>query len=371
MKAADLSAHSPISVFNNGVASTKRSSDSKPTIVGRTPATQIFRVEPSGATVERLKGGESKRLSRTKRALQEPKQHINESYQDYQERRTEAGFPASPQEQPRSPWNILGEVLLGLLFGGPGGIRVGRRPIPPHSSPRPTPRPSVTSDSRPLIRPNPRPPSSIKPQSLPVKPEPGPSEAGRLPIGEDGVRISESGAPSEPASEGNGPVNREPQPLTLEDWNRQSKDGLDGDLKRKIDEAFEDGQDVRIYTSKNGQKTYLIYDEFDEIHYSIQSGETWYTPDNYDYEKIRTWRTGKPDQKYASAGKFDRGRNSLDGQRMGSVIKAIKNGELLDPVKVRVSGSGEETRFEIVDGNHRYHAACVLKLDEIPYQIVS
>ncbi|WP_080421758.1 ParB N-terminal domain-containing protein [Burkholderia ubonensis] len=376
MKLVSSSTHTMPSVSNENSADTNRSSESNPTIIGQFENSQISRTE-----TERLKGGGSERSKRRARALQEPKQHINESYQDYQKRRAEAGFFDSPQTPPSSAWSIAGEAILGLLFGGPGGIGVGGKPTParftPRLSPRalrpssaPSPRSSFSSET-PLIPSNPRTPPQIKSQSLPVKPQLRPGEAGGLSVGERGVRSPESNVLSESASGANYPVDRKPQSLTREAWNLQSKDGLNGDLVRKINDAFEFGQDIRIHTSKNGEKTYLIYDEHDRSYISIESYQTWYPTENYDYEEIHTWRTGKSNQEYAPIDKFDRGRESFIGQRMTDVIRGIKQGVFLDPVKVKSVVAGGETRFEIVDGNHRFHAARVLGLNKIPYEIVS
>ncbi|KVU59034.1 hypothetical protein WK68_21360 [Burkholderia ubonensis] len=171
---------------------------------------------------------------------------------------------------------------------------------------------------------------------------------------------------SRPASE----AVSEPKPLTQQAWGNQSKDGLDDALVQKINDAFEDGQDVRVHTSKSGEKTYLIYDPDDRAYYSITTNETWYPTEMYDYTQIGTWKTGKPNQQYAPIEKFEPGREELIQARIDSAKNAIENGVLLDPVKVQEVHQGGATRYKIVDGNHRNFAGRRLGLRTIPYEIV-
>ncbi|KVQ13423.1 hypothetical protein WJ98_27470 [Burkholderia ubonensis] len=162
----------------------------------------------------------------------------------------------------------------------------------------------------------------------------------------------------------------EPEPLTQQAWGNQSKDGLDNTLVQKINDAFEDGQDVRVHTSKSHEKTYLIYDPDDRAYYSIASNATWYPTEQYDYKLIGTWKTGKPNQQYAPIDNFDLGREELIQARIDSAKTAIENGVRLDPVKVQVVHQGGTTRYRVVDGNHRNFAGRRLGLSTIPYEIV-
>ncbi|WP_203236014.1 ParB N-terminal domain-containing protein [Burkholderia mayonis] len=343
---------------------------------------QVFRTGHSDATVDRLTKYENERSNRRPRALQEPIRHINESYSDYQKRRMAAGYPVDPQESRRSPWDIVLELIFTFAAGGPIGGGPSVRPIPVRPSPRPStipsPRPSLAAsrsssisfENTPLIPPKSGAPTKISARPSPVRPQIELNEGGGLSGGESGAVIQDSGVAPEPTGGAHLPAEREPESLSRETWNRQSKDDLNDDLVQKINETFEYSLDVRVHTSKTGEKTYLIYDLDDKAYISIESNETWYPTETYNYHEIYTWRTGNPDQKYAPIDKFAQSRESLDGKRYGSVIEAIKKGVRIEPVQVKIVSLEGETKFEIVNGNHRLAAARVLRLKTVPYEIV-
>ncbi|MET3631978.1 ParB N-terminal domain-containing protein [Burkholderia sp. 572] len=351
------------------------------------------RADNSDPTLDQLMKIQSERSNRKARAVQEPKQHINESFQDYQKRRAEAGIINNPFDRTETPsrsgWSIAAEVLLSIVGGAP--FRIGAGGFKP-SVARPSPRPhapasprssvsSISSESAPLIPPSPRSPSPVKPPSLPVKPQITPDEDVGLPIREPDATIPESVVLPESSDGANRADLWEPEPLTQQAWDNQPKDGLSSDLIQTVNDMFEDGQDVRIHISKNNKITYLIKDVDDpneETYISIDSNETWYRPEMYDYEAISTWRTPSlnrkytpnENQEYAPIDQFDEGRESLDAGRTERATKGIKEGVLLPPVKVNSVTEGGKTRFKIVDGNHRFRAARELGITSVPYEVV-
>ncbi|WP_110281500.1 MULTISPECIES: ParB/Srx family N-terminal domain-containing protein [Burkholderia] len=316
------------------------------------------------------------RWGRVKRALAEPQWMSGESYQDYLARRERLGFMPPAEAPSPSGWTIAGEILLSLLWGGPG-IGIGR-PVPARALGRPvfsySPRPTSSSETMPLLRPNPRTSPQVEPQPVratpfePVRPPLEPVASDGVPVEAGSAEITESG---ESLRTPKAVVAGAPESLTPDAWKRQSKDGLNEELVQKIDDAFEDGQDVRVHTSKSGTKTYLIHDPDDRAYFSIDSNETWYPTEMYDYKAIGTWETGKPNQKYAPIEQFDRGRDDVIQTRSDSAKTAMENGVHLDPVKVNEVAPGSATRFRIVDGNHRHFAAQQLGLSTIPYEIVN
>lgn len=223
-----------------------------------------------------------------------------------------------------------------------------------------------SSESIPLITPT-RPAPRIEPSPARIRPPLKPIGGGGAPVDATSAEITSSRVLSRPTSEY---TVSEPEPLTQQAWANQSKDGLDDTLVQKINDAFEDGQDVRVHTSKSHEKTYLIYDPDDRAYYSIASNATWYPTEQYDYKLIGTWKTGKPNQQYAPIDKFDLGREELIQARIDSAKTAIENGVRLDPVKVQEVHQGGTTRYRVVDGNHRHFAGRKLGLSTIPYEIV-
>ncbi|WP_157643810.1 hypothetical protein [Burkholderia ubonensis] len=310
------------------------------------------------------------RWNRVKRAMLEPKWMSGESYQEYLERRRELGFMPPEQPPARSGWAIAGDVLLGLLMGGPG-FGVGARPAAARVLPRPafaaSPRATGSSESIPLLPLGSRPAPRIEPPPARIRPPLEPIGGRGAPIDGTSADITSSEALSPPAKTA---TMREPEPLSEQAWGNQSKDGLDDALVQKINDAFEDGQDVRVHTSKSGENTYLIYDPDDRAYYSIASNETWYPTELYDYTQIGTWETGKPNQQYAPIEQFDSGREELIQARIDSAQTAIENGVRLDPVKVQEVHQGGAIRYKIVDGNHRNFAGRRLGLRTLPYKIV-
>lgn len=333
------------------------------------PTTQAPTIDAEHA--DSTAGQPRERWNRAKRALQEPKWMHGESYQEYLERRRKLGF--MPPVDPPSPsgWTIAGEIFLSLLMGGPG-FGVGARPAPVRALPRPSfaasPRATGSSESIPLFPPNPRPAPRIGLPPARVRPPLEPIGEGGAPVGGTSADIAPSDVLSRPAREATA---SEPEPLTRQAWENQSKDGLDDALVQKINDAFEDGQDVRVHTSKSDEQTYLIYDPDDRAYYSIASNATWYPTELYDYKLIGTWKTGKWNQQYAPIEKFEPGREELIQARIDSAKTAMENGVLLDPVKVQEVHQGGTTRYKIVDGNHRNFAGRRLGLSTIPYEIVN
>lgn len=160
----------------------------------------------------------------------------------------------------------------------------------------------------------------------------------------------------------------QPEDLSKEKWD-EIKGGIHPELRQKVEELLEDGYcTVQMHTSsKDGKQTFLLKEGSER--YNIEDNATWYVPDNYDYKETKTWGTGKDGQKLESIDKFKPGRaeSSLNADRLASATDGIKNGNLLDPIKVKRNSDGT---FDIQDGNHRLQAAKNLGLENIPYQEV-
>ncbi|WP_157659936.1 ParB N-terminal domain-containing protein [Burkholderia ubonensis] len=366
MNSIDFSSGNRLAVIDDGMADARRPDGS--TLTGANPTTNSL-MNDAGHT-DSTNEQPRERWNRVRRAMEEPKWMSGESYQDYLARRQKLGF--MPPVDPPSPsgWAIAGEILLGLLIGGPG-FGVGAKPTPARAIPRPSfsvsSRATGSSESIPLIPLNSRTPPRIEPPSARIRPPLKPIEGSGAPVEGTGTEIGSPGRLPQSTTEA---TVSEPEPLTEDAWGNQSKDGLNDALVQKINDAFEDGQDVRVHTSKSGKKTYLIYDPDDRAYLSIESNETWYPTEIYDYKQIGTWKTGKQNQQYAPIEKFDSSREELIQARIDSAKAAIENGVLLDPVKVKEVIQGGTTRFEIVDGNHRNFAGRRLGLSTIPYEIV-
>jgi hypothetical protein len=160
----------------------------------------------------------------------------------------------------------------------------------------------------------------------------------------------------------------QPEDLSKEKWD-EIKGAIHPELRQKVEELLEDGYcTIQMHTSsKDGKQTFLLKEGTER--YNIENNATWYVPDNYDYKVSKTWGTGKDGQEFASIDKFNSGRttSSLDAERLASATEGIKNGNLLDPIKVKKNSDGT---FDIQDGNHRLQAAKNLGLEKIPYQEV-
>ncbi|WP_248748929.1 hypothetical protein [Pseudomonas sp. MWU15-20650] len=122
-------------------------------------------------------------LIRKRRSQEMPKRHINESHESYQNRLDswapdgrELGKP-----EPRTGWQIAGEIFLGILSGGPG-VQMVRGPRPglsPRLPPARTPPPSSAANSNvsgPVAnsrshapKPSTVDPANIKPASQPAR----------------------------------------------------------------------------------------------------------------------------------------------------------------------------------------------------------
>ncbi|WP_139253332.1 hypothetical protein [Burkholderia ubonensis] len=366
MNAIDYSSRSRLAVMGDGTTDARHVDGSASIHENPTRPAPTINADHSDSTA----GHSRERWNRAKRALQEPSWMHGESYQEYLERRRKLGF-MPPVDQPSpSGWAIAGEILLGLLIAGPG-FGVGARQALARALPRPSfaasPRGMSSSESIPLIAPNSRPAPRIEPPPARIRPPLKPIGGGSAPVDGTSADIASSDVLSRPASED---TVSEPEQLTQQAWGNQPKDGLDETLVQKINDAFEDGQDVRVHTSKSHEKTYLIYDPDDRAYYSIASNATWYPTEQYDYKLIGTWKTGKPNQQYAPIDKFDLGREELIQARIDSAKTAIENGVRLDPVKVQELHQGETTHYRVVDGNHRNFAGRKLGLTTIPYEIV-
>ncbi|EDT37876.1 ParB N-terminal domain-containing protein [Burkholderia ambifaria] len=296
-----------------------------------------------------------------------------ESYQDYLARRQKLGFMPPAEVPSRSGWEIAGEIFLSILFSGPG-FGVGSRPVFARPAlPRfqaISPRASVSSETAPLIPPTSRPTSRIEPRPVPARPQLEPDVARTLQPEAGSARTPES---SQRSGANSGAVVREPVALTEEAWSNQSREGLHDDVIRKIDDAFEFGQDVRVYQSKTGEKTYLIFDEdgYSKIEPGNAPPKSWYPSEMYDYKEIGTWITGKPNQQHAPIETFEFGRADVDNERIESARTAIEQGVQLDPVKVEKTTHEGAIRFKIVDGNHRFFAARALGLKTVPYELLN
>lgn len=343
-----------------------------------------YRVLQASSTLEALAdsneiGDSAKPLRRVKRALEEPKQLINESWSHWQARHFKwrtgrdvpLGSPLIPEDEGKLPkppvWQQILEGVGGLILGGPlpkwpGGI--GRIPLPVRL------RPSVPIESRPLIPVKQVAPVSVEPIPAPVRPPVLYGEGVAIQPGEEsasGINL-DIGEPA-PTTTGNSVPGRQttprPEILTQSEWDGSPKDGLDSDLVNRINDAYEDGQDVRIYKSENGDTTYLIYDDEDGVFISIANNKTW-SPPEYNYRTLGTWQTGRPNQQYAPVGDFVSNRPNLEEDRAASVIDGIVNGRRIDPVKVTRNQHGQ---YEIVNGHHRYRAAQQLGLNTMPFEI--
>ncbi|MBB3121002.1 hypothetical protein FHS03_004075 [Massilia violacea] len=158
-----------------------------------------------------------------------------------------------------------------------------------------------------------------------------------------------------------------PEDLSKAKWD-EMKEGINAELRQKVDDMFEYGCTIQMHTSsKDGKQTFLLKDGLER--FNIENDATWHVPDNYDYKVSKTWGTGKDGQKLESIDKFNSGRStsSLNAERLASATEGIKNGNLLDPIKVKKNSDGT---FDIQDGNHRLQAAKDLGLEKIPYQEV-
>jgi hypothetical protein len=154
--------------------------------------------------------------------------------------------------------------------------------------------------------------------------------------------------------------------VTQEAWGKMDQSSVPGGVKSAFDNDFSYAEGIPyIYTWKDGRKSYIAWVQ-DEKTLFLREGDgaTWSIPERYDYKEIHTWRTPTGLESSLNTVDIDLGRIELIPERLERAQQGIKDGVLLDPIKVRAAEGG---RYVIVDGNHRLQAARNLGLEKVPY----
>ncbi|HEF4760045.1 TPA: ParB N-terminal domain-containing protein [Pseudomonas putida] len=154
--------------------------------------------------------------------------------------------------------------------------------------------------------------------------------------------------------------------ITPASWQTMEKSTLPAGVQSAIDDdlAFAGGIPY-VYTWKDGRKSYVAWEPEEKTLYLREGeGSSWYIPERYNYQELRTWQTPSGKEPTLNTADVASGRNVLVPERLESAKQAIRDGVLLPPVSVTPAGEG---KYVIVDGNHRLQAARDLGLQKLPY----
>jgi hypothetical protein len=154
--------------------------------------------------------------------------------------------------------------------------------------------------------------------------------------------------------------------VTQDVWGKMDQSSVPAGVKTAFDGDFAYAEGIPyIYTWKDGRKSYIAWVQDEKTLFLREGGgSTWSIPERYDYKEIHTWQTPTGKESSLKTADIDPGRSVLIPERLHRAKQGIKDGVLLDPIKVRTAEGG---RFAVVDGNHRLQAARDLGLDRVPY----
>ncbi|WP_157661662.1 ParB N-terminal domain-containing protein [Burkholderia ubonensis] len=345
---------------------------------------------------------------RLKRALQEPQYNPSqESWSEFQARHynwqhgtnVPPGSKFIPEDQGAIPrptlLQVVTDIALGIVTTGPlPKFRFGSfKPTVPKPSggpkpaePRPAePRPAEPRPAEPRpAEPRPAEPRPAEPKPAEPKPaEPKPAELKPAELKPAELKPAELKPaelkPAEPSATQE-TISPDPVRVDAETWRNSDKSGMDPDVVKNVDDAFEFGQEVYRVSSNDGKDLYLIQE--DNVFIRVDNNDTWtgissQDPAFYDYpvslryevspKSLGNVRGNGYEYVPIESVKMGRSESTLESERLDAVLRRITNGQSLDAVEVESNGDGT---YNIVNGNHRYQAAQKLGLTTIPIKVV-